>query len=178
MERHERVAAVVAKFFHESRDINPYASADTMRALDQIIRNGLADQVARAAGAWRAIYQQQSRIVGTPTRDKPFASAEMMAVMREFKQRADALSSLGSRVHALPAPSNDRVFHRIRDNDQLLELLIAMDYQLVGIAEAIEQLAAALTLANAKELGVQFSLKVAELENLVRERGGLLSQVG
>ena len=177
MERHERVAIVVAKFFNERRDTNPYASADTMRALDQIIRNSLADEVARAAQVWRDIYLQQSRVVGTPSRDKPFPDRESMAIMREYKLWADALSGLTSRIHSLPAPANDRVFHRIRDNDQLLELLIALDYQVAGIADSLGKLAGTLTVANARELGPEFSAKVAELESVLRERGGILSHV-
>ena len=177
MERHEKVTKVVAKFFNENRDTTPYASADTMRAFDQTIRNGLADGLARAASTWRAIYQRQSQVVGTASRDKPFLDREMMAALRDYKQWADMLSGLGSRIHALPAPANDRVFHRIRNNDQLLETLITLDCQLAIIAEAVDELGHTLTLDNAGELGSQFSSKVTELEGVLSERSSLLSKV-
>ena len=177
MERHEQIGAIAAKFLNESRDVNPYATADTMRALDHVIRNGLGDGLGRAAAAWRAVYQQQSHRVGVPSRDHPFPDADQMALMRECKRISDALSDWVSRVHALPAPASDRVYHRIRDNDQLLELLIAADYHLAAVAEAIERLSSTVTVDKAKDLTAEFDEKLAELESAVADRSRMLSSV-
>ncbi len=177
MERHEQIAQVALKFLNESRDINPYASSDSMRALDHVIRNGLADGLARAAGVWRSLYQRQSRVVGVPTRDRPFPDAQQMALLREYKRAADTLSEWVSRIHALPAPANDRVYHRIRDNDQLLELLIATDYQLATIADGIDHAADGVAIANAAESLALLDAKMAELEAQVTERSRLLTHI-
>ena len=60
MERHEGLLVIVGKFLSESRDVNPYATATTMRALDQAIRNALAGDLAKLASAWRVLYQAAS----------------------------------------------------------------------------------------------------------------------
>ncbi|PSR20541.1 MAG: hypothetical protein C7B45_14445 [Sulfobacillus acidophilus] len=177
MERHEQIEMIVAKFFSERRDINPYASADTMRALDHVIRNGLADGLARAASVWRSIYQEQSRRVGVLTRDNPLPDAQQMADLREDKRLADMLSARVSAVHALPAPANDRVYHRIRNNDQLLELLITTDYGLAVLADSIDRLGDGVTRDTAAQSREAFEQKIAELDAALKERSRLLSSV-
>lgn len=177
MERHEKVSKVAAKFLYESRDINPYASAASMRALDALIRNSIADGLARAAQKWRLVYQAQSRLIGVPTRDKPFPDAEALAQLKEYKRMADELSEWVSRLHALPAPSNDRAYHRIRDNDQLLELLIAQDYAITVISESLDHLGDSLTSASAQALSLQFTEKLGELEAAIVSRSRILSNV-
>ena len=177
MERHEAIASIVAKFFKENRDMNPYASADTMRSLDHVIRTGLADGLARAAAAWRTVYQQLSRDVGIPTRDHPFPDQAEISRMRQYKQLADTLSEWASRIQALEAPSNDRVYHRIRNNDQLLELLIDTDYRLASIAESMDRLADTLRLTNAEELRVEFLSQLEALGNAIRERSRTITAV-
>lgn len=177
MERHEQIGTIVAKFFHERRDVNPYASADTMRALDHVIRDGLAGGLARAASVWRSMYQEQSRRVRVPTRDNPLPDAQQMADLREYKRLADLLSERVSMVHALPAPANDRVYHRIRNNDQLLELLITTDYGLAVIAESLDRLGDGITRETASQARGAFERKIAELDAALKERSRLLSSV-
>jgi hypothetical protein len=177
MERHEKIMTLAVKFFSERRDVNPYASADSMRALDQLIRNGLADGLARAASAWRTVYLAQSKVVGVPTRENPFPDAGAMAAMRQYKALSDTLSGWVSSIHALGAPSSDRVFHRVRDNDQLLELLIETDYSLSAIADELDRMAGNLSLADAPNAAAQFDAKLSELDRAVKERTRLLSAV-
>ncbi len=177
MERHEQISVIVAKFFKEGRDTNPYASAEAMRSLDHVIRTGLADSLAHAAAAWRAVYQEQNRVMGTPTRENPFPDREALAKLRQLKETADAASEWVSRIHALEAPANDRVYHRIRDNNQLLELLIDVDYQLAASADAIEAATDGLTARNADERLATFQTQLDAFAQAVRERTRLIKSV-
>ncbi len=177
MERHEQIPVIAAKFFNEARDTNPYASAETMRALDHVIRTGLADSLAHAAAAWRAAYQEQNRLIGTPTRENPFPDREAMAKLRQIKETADAASEWVSRIHALEAPASDRVYHRIRDNDQLLELLIDTDYHLAAAADALEKATDGLTAQNADERLAAFRGQLDAFADAVRERTRLIKSV-
>jgi len=177
MERHEKISVIVDKFFRERQDQNPYASAEKMRALDALIRNGLADGLARASAAWRGVYQTQSRTIPMPTRENPFPDSLALARVRAFKRMSDNLSEWVSRVHALEAPANDRVYHRIRNSDQLLELLIALDYQVATTADAIDRLADTLTVSTTETLQPLFENKLQELESQLRERSRILSSV-
>ncbi len=177
MERHEALLVIGAKFFSERRDTNPYASAETMRAFDRVIRNSLGDDLARAAAAVRTLYQEQTRRMGTPTRERPLPDPMDLARLRHLKGLADLLSEWVSRVHALEAPANDRVYHRIRDNDQLLELLIEVDYQLAKNASDLEQLSETVTLSRFDELLPQFESQLELLGKALRERSRIISGV-
>ncbi|MCY0877869.1 MAG: hypothetical protein OWU84_02855 [Firmicutes bacterium] len=177
MERHERLAVIVDKFFHEKRDTNPYASAETMRALDHLVRIHVTDAMARAAAQWRAVYVDASRAMGTPTRTQPLSNVSAMSQSRLYKQLADRLSEWVARIQALPAPANDRVYHRIRDNDQLLELLIAHDYQLITLAEQLERESMHVTLDSAEALRPTVETLLKTLTDAVMERNRMLSAV-
>ncbi|MCY0909887.1 MAG: hypothetical protein OWR62_16030 [Sulfobacillus thermotolerans] len=177
MERHEALSVISAKFFSERRDTNPYASAETMRALDQLIRNALSDGLARAAAVFRGLYQHESRRLSIPSREHPLPDPNAMVRLRELKRIADVLSEWVSRVHALPAPSNDRVYHRIRDNDQLLELLIEVDYQLASSASALDGLTDDLTVDQLDEVLPRLEAHLNTLGKAVRERSRIVSGI-
>lgn len=177
MERHEALHVIGAKFLSQGRDTNPYASAETMRAFDQVIRNNLGDGLARAAAAVRTLYQEQSRLMGTPTRERPFPDPADLARLRHLKRLADQLSEWVSSVHALEVPANDRVYHRIRDNDQLLELLIDVDYQLAKSASELDQLTETLTLSQFQDRLPRFESQLELLGKALRERSRIVSGV-
>lgn len=138
MERHESIAVVVGKFLVEAKDVNPYASAAAMRQLDQMIRNGLSADLAHAAGRWRKAYAEAARAIPSPSREQPFPDENLMREVQLLKASADALSSRATQVTGLSAPANDRAWHRIRDNDNLLETLIACDYHLAGVGTKLD----------------------------------------
>lgn len=171
MEKHDSVQEIVAKFFSEARDINPYASAATMRALDQVIRNTLSGDLVAAAAAWRLRYQEASAEIPVPSRDNPFPDQHLLQKAKKLKALADHLSQLASQVAALEAPSQDRVYNRIRDNTALLDTLIEVDRGLAVIARRIEasSLATSPMDANALELGL------SDLESLLRQRRQILA---
>ncbi|PSR34182.1 MAG: hypothetical protein C7B46_06430 [Sulfobacillus benefaciens] len=171
MEKHDSVQEIVAKFFSEARDINPYASAATMRALDQVIRNTLSGDLVAAAAVWRHRYQEASAEIPAPSRDNPFPDHHLLQKAKQLKALADHLSQLASQVAALEAPSQDRVYNRIRDNTALLDTLIEVDRALAAIARRIEasSLATSPMDTNALELGL------SELESLLRQRRQILA---
>lgn len=137
MERHEKIQTIVQKFFQESADTNPYASAEKVRALDQIVRNTMADHLATAAGIWRRAYQMHMQAMGHPTRDHPLPSASDLARGTNLRRMAEELSVMATTVLALEAPASDRVYHRVRDNDGLLDALVDMDYAAITLGQRL-----------------------------------------
>lgn len=137
MERQEKIAAIVQQFWHESADTNPYASAEKVRALDRIIRNTVADHLAYAAGLWRGAYQVYMTTLGHPTRDHPLPSASDLAHGKALRRIAEELSALAATVLALETPTSDRVYHRVRDNDVLLDALVDMDYAAIALSRRL-----------------------------------------
>lgn len=139
MERQEKFRAVVRQFLQESADTNPYASAEKVRAMDRVIRNTIADDLAHAAGMWRRAYQTQAAALGHPTRERPVPTAEDLARVKALKMIADRLSALASAVMELETPASDRVYHRLRDNDLLLDQLVDEDYAAIPVSQHIRE---------------------------------------
>ncbi len=177
MERHEQLPVIVAKFFKESRDVNPYASAQTMRAFDQVIRNQLTDSLSRAANRWRSVYQEQGRLVGVPSRDHPFPRPEEMESLRHLKQLADNVSQMIAHIQALEAPGEDRVYHRIRNNDQIMELVIDADYQLAMTAAALDDMVTKVSITTWRDLEPAFQERLEQLIQGMRNRSRIVSEV-
>lgn len=173
MERHEGLLVIVGKFLSESRDVNPYATATTMRALDQAIRNALAGDLARSAAAWRRLYQAASAQIPAPSRDNPFVDRTLLDHAKELKRVADQLSALSSQAAAMEAPSNDRVYNRIRNNDVLLETLIELDRNLALTARQIEDE----VVADDPESLIQIQNTIHQLEALIGDRRRLLAPI-
>lgn len=169
MEKHDSVAEVVAKFFSEARDTNPYASASTMRALDQVIRNTLANDLVSAAAVWRRCYQEASARIPAPSRDNPFPDKMLIQAAKQKKAVADRLSALGAQVVALEVPPEDRVYNRIRDNTALLEMLVEVDRGLAWAAHRLEELTQS---PDQESAGWEESL--SKLEALLRQRRQLI----
>ncbi len=177
MERREALLVIVAKFFQEGRDVDPYASTETMRALDQVIRNQLTDSLSRSAQQWRRLYQEEGRKLGTPSRNNPFPDRAAMDRLRHFKEMADNLSQLTAQINALEAPASDRVYHRIRKNDQILSHLIDVDYQLAMTAAALDSLTMALSEDTWQDVEPAFRERLDQLIQGIRNRSRIVSEV-
>ncbi len=173
VERHEGVLVIVAKFLSESLDTNPYASAATMRALDQAVRNTLSGDLTQLASRWRALYQDTSAKIPLPSREHPFPDRGLLDQAKALKAVADQLSQLASQATALEAPSNDRVYNRIRKNDVLLETLIEIDRNLALTARQMEEQRESLDADNLKEIRTNMH----QLEALMGERRRLLAPI-
>lgn len=173
MERHERLLTIVGKFLSEAKDINPYASAATMRALDQAIRNTLAGDLATLAAIWRGFYQAASAKIPAPSREQPFVDRALLDRAKELKGIADQLSQLASQAASLEAPSNDRVYNRIRKNDVLLETLIDIDRNLALTARQFEEE----VVHSDPESLTRIRSDMQQLERLMGERRRLLAPI-
>ncbi len=141
MERHDTWPVALDKWLSEARDANPYATAESLRSWDNVIRNHVADALEAVAGQWRLWYTEAHRTLPTPTRAHPWPDREAMAWVQDLKRVADQCSAEASRVRAQEMPAEDRVFHRLRAHDGLLDLLMACDARLAGHVDALVALA-------------------------------------
>lgn len=99
-----------------------------------------------------------------------------METAREFRQIADRFSEAAAFVTALPVPSNDRVWHRVRSHTLTRQTLIDFDYQLVHLADQIEHPPIPEGPSPAKARTPIYDA-VQALENVMTERLRLLEQV-
>ncbi len=138
MERQDAWPVALDKWLSEARDTNPYATAEGMRAWDSVIRNHVADALEAAASRWRGWYTEAHRALPTPSREHPWPDRDQMARVQDLKRVADQCSAEGARVRAQEMPAHDRVFHRLRGNDSLLDLLLACDARLAGHVDILQ----------------------------------------
>lgn len=149
---------------------NPYDSPASMRALDQVIRSQAVALVTRAARSWRARYSTLLGQGAHLARDARTPPAQALATARAYKALADGLSGLASQISALPAPAQDHVWRRIRDERTLLDTLIALDYELVL---ALSQIGVLTEEARSAEV----LRMIEQTERLCRRRWEFLEQV-
>jgi hypothetical protein len=142
MERHDPWPLALRKWLSESRDLNPYATADTLRAWDNVIRNKVADALEASAARWRDWYQTAQRALPVPSRDHPLPDPAQMEAVRTLKRLAETSSDRAAAVRALEMPAHDRVFNRIQNHALLLDTLIDYDAELASCAETLHELAA------------------------------------
>ncbi len=156
---------------------NPYASAQTMRQLDGMIRNQLAAALAEAAARWRLSYTDYHRAMPPSSREHPFPPREQVARLNALRRVADQLSNLASTVRALPAPSNDRVWQRIRDQRQLLEMLVEYDSLLAEYGEVLNRWSQSVDPTTSAVGEAELAEQLTPITKVLRERSEWLRSV-
>ncbi|WP_166792844.1 hypothetical protein, partial [Methylacidiphilum caldifontis] len=137
----ENVYQTLIKALSAAHDTNPYASAETLRALDATIKAALTTPIEQLATAVRQRYEAAAR-AGIPTRAQPIPDPAVLEQIRTWKAVRDQITEVLTAIQVMEMPNADRVYHRIRDNTALLETLIEYDRNLLGHAQPIEELTA------------------------------------
>jgi hypothetical protein len=117
---------------------NFYREENHLRADDQLIRGkagwllGLAlTSVQQAESGYRRDF------MGAPTRADPFPEPAVITAAKALEQLGLQIDNLIGRLHAQPAPENDRMTERYRREAEALKALIACDQQLIGQADLL-----------------------------------------
>jgi hypothetical protein len=119
---------------------NFYRKENQLRADDQLVRAKAAWLIGQAHAALQATEQAYRREkLPPPSRAKPFPDAAAVAACQSLERLAGDLGALVGRLHALPAPENDRMTQRYRNEAATLVALGDIDHQLVGQAELLRQ---------------------------------------
>ncbi len=152
---------------------SPYASASSMRSLDGLIRARLSDNLSQGAARLREHYAQVHQDLAHLSREHPMPSAEDMEHLRQIKRVGEQLSALAALAAALPAPAGDHVWRTLRNNQDLLALLIEYDYSLVQYSATLETLT---NDPNGLSMAA-FNAPLESIRSLMRQRADLLSAV-
>ena len=174
MDQGEKIKRVAAFFLSANDHDNPYRTPAAMRTLDGLIRNQVSRALGRAATRWREAYADGHRELQRPTRDQPWPDPGQTARLNTLKTTADKLSSLSSLVSALPAPTNDRVWQRVRDTKSLLDALIDYDYSLADHAQRLDDLSQQSSTLPSDQSSAAM---IQQIEQLLRERASLIASV-
>lgn len=143
---------------------NFYDSRNQARADDLLVRQRASGALAGAAQAVSALEQDfRRRFVPAATRDNPFPPAGAMEKLRELGRLRTRLLDLETQIVGMPVPTQDKVWWRFRQEENLLHTLLGYDFDLVQQAETATQDARALTVEVWNEVG-----NAPELEKTLR----------
>ncbi|HEX3407756.1 MAG TPA: hypothetical protein VHS81_11005 [Caulobacteraceae bacterium] len=115
-----------------------YRLENQWRADDQLVRAKAAGLLARAHAALDRVEQDFRREkLPPPSQAHPFPDAGAVANCQKLERLGAEIGGLTGRLHALPAPENDRMTQRYRSEAETLIKLGAIDAQLVGQCELL-----------------------------------------
>jgi hypothetical protein len=119
---------------------NFYRKENQLRADDQLIRSKAASLLGEAmASVCSAESEYRREYLPPPTRAKPFPDAEAVASAQKLERLAKAIGALEAQVQHQPAPENDRMTQRYRQEAPTLQKLIEHDERLVGQCELLRK---------------------------------------
>ncbi len=120
---------------------NFYRLENQLRADDQLVRSQASRLLGMARSSLeRAEAEYRREFIGTPTREKPFPDAGIVANAQKLERLGTEVGQVGSRLQALPVPENDRMTQRYREEADTLKALIDSDELLTGQASLLQTL--------------------------------------
>jgi hypothetical protein len=120
-----------------------YRVESQLRADDQLVRAKAAWLLGQAVASVQTAEADFRRAgIPAPTRANPFPDAGVLADVQALERLGRDLAALEGRLHALPAPEQDLMTLRFRQEAETLTRLIAADEQLVGSAELLRAMVA------------------------------------
>ncbi|HEX3917982.1 MAG TPA: hypothetical protein VHW60_11650 [Caulobacteraceae bacterium] len=155
---------------------NFYRKENQLRADDQLVRAKAAWLLGQAHGSLdTAEHAYRREKLPPPSRTKPFPDPEAVAGCQALERMSAEVGAIVARLHALPAPENDRMTQRYRNEAETLVKLGSVDEQLVGQCELLRQSvdgqAGAWVLENLPSL----EAGVAAINETVRQRQAVLT---
>jgi hypothetical protein len=119
---------------------NFYRKENQLRADDQLIRSKAGSLLGDAmASVCSAESEYRREYLPPPTRAKPFPDAEAVASAQKLERLAKAIGAVEAALQHQPAPENDRMTQRYRQEAATLEKLIGYDERLVGQCELLRK---------------------------------------
>ncbi len=152
---------------------NFYNKTNQARTDDQLVRERASYNLGQAVMLLAQLRSDYStRFVPPLTRANPDPPVEAMAQLRAIEAAQQALSSVESHIRAMPVPTQDRTWWRIRQEQNLLEQLLSFDLTLVRDSEQLYQYVAQLTPEswNSKESEGILRQMTQQLNRLAQER--------
>lgn len=137
---------------------NFYRAENQLRADDQLVRTKAAWLLGTAMTSVVAAETGYRRdFLPPPSRAKPFPDAAAVASAQRLERLAKGIGALEGAIQQQPAPENDRMTQRYRQEAATLKVLIEYDEELVGQCELLRSMVD-------QQSGTAILEKMAELE--------------
>ncbi|MDQ2886956.1 MAG: hypothetical protein M3Y39_12845 [Chloroflexota bacterium] len=125
---------------------NFYDKTNQARADDQLVRERASYNLGQAVTLLAQLRGDYSTLFIPPlTRANPDPPAEALAQLRAIEAAQQAVAAVESHIRAMPVPTQDRTWWRIRQEQNLLLQLLNFDLALVRGSEQLYQYVAQLT---------------------------------
>ena len=160
---------------------NFYSDVNKARADDLLVRQSASGHLTAANAVLTRLEADYRRhFVPPSTREQPYPPAEVMQAIREIGDLKVRIGDLDARLRGGSAPTQDKIWWRVRDELTTLEALLGYDRLIIEDAEHVQAAASALT-ATAWNTGGEarqsLDQPLAAVESTLQQRGALL-QVG
>src|SRR5271155_1968608 len=120
---------------------NFYRQENQLRADDQLVRSKVGLLLGWARKSVETAERDYRReFLPPPSREKPRPDSGAVAGSQAIERLARAIGALSGQITAQPAPENDRMTQRHRQEAATLQQLIASDQKLVGQAELLRSM--------------------------------------
>lgn len=136
----DRLKQVAVNLFH-GWGYNFYRLENQLRADDLLVRSHVSMLLAHAR---KSVETEQGRYRRTflplPTRENPLPDPMAVANARTLEELSAGIGQLEGAIRALPAPENDRMTQRYRQEAETLLRLRDCDTHLVGQSETLREM--------------------------------------
>ena len=117
---------------------NFYRQENQLRADDQMVCAKAAWLLGQAAASVREAEAQVRRLqIPPPSRAQPFPDPEAIASVQTLERLGSSIVALEARLHSVPAPAQDLMSLRYRQEADTLKQLVEADELLVGRADML-----------------------------------------
>ena len=154
---------------------NFYRLENQLRADDQLVCAkaawllGLATASVQAA---EATFRRES--LAPPTRERPFPDPSAMATAQALERLGRDIVAIEARLHAQPAPEQDLMSLRYRQEAATLSRLIAVDERLIGQSELLRTMVDGRSAAAIIEALADLQAGLAAIQATLVERQAVL----
>jgi hypothetical protein len=172
------IAAQKLQVLFSGTGYNFYDDKNKMRADDLLVRQKASAALADAAQTLTTLDSEfRRRYVPPASRQNPFPPADVMEQVREIGRVRDRARDLSSRILTMPAPAQDKVWFRFRQEATLLTELFTFDYNMVEQTQQFCEKIAAITADTWRAGGQASTLESAlsTLEMTIKDRWQLLT---
>lgn len=156
---------------------NYYKAENRARADDLLIRQQASGSLTQAVAALSALHSAyRLRFLPPPSRENPFPPREELQRAADILALRNRVDQVAAGIRGMSAPTQDKIWKRMRQELDLLTQLLSVDYLLITHCARVRDAAAVLTPEDWRDPSRRAEVDglLRELESVMRERQELL----